>query len=216
MSLSLENPKNEDYNEIAEMCTLKERYRIATKHNVCELSILLFEFKQNKLPTVLSALKRVNSDLNIFPVVKFNAFVTVYFRYLIPLITKEKDFYYIFLFISKITHEGTLLLFQNELINNSVKSQNNDILIALVIFFFEIDQYKTEFNSNWKLKIEQFIVDILVKQNNSSLENLDDTFRKKKNGNPKKWELLLTRVTEQRENKISNKITKLFGSIFKK
>lgn len=216
LTLSLENPKNEDYNEIAEMCSLKERYKIATKHNVCELSILLFELKQNKLPTVLSALKRVNSDLNIFPEIKFNAFASVYFRYLIPLISKEKDFYYIFLFITKITHEDTFLLFQNELTNNSVKSQNNDILIALVIFFFEIDQYKTELNSNWKLKIEQFIVDILVKQNNSSLENLDDTFRKKKNGNPKKWELLLTRVTEQRENKISNKINKLFGSIFKK
>ena len=216
LTLSLENQKDEDYNFINEMCNLKEKYNIATKHNVSELWILLFELKLNKLPSVLAALKRVNSDLNIFYVDKFNAFASVYFRYLIPLITKEKDFYYIFLFITKITHEGTLLLFQNELINNSVKSQNNNILIALVLFYFEIDQYKTELNSNWKLKIEQFIVDVLGKQNSSSLETLDDTFRKKKNGNPKKWELLLTRVTEQRENKISNKINKLFSSIFKK
>ena len=215
-TLSLENQKNEDYKEIAEISLLKENYKIATQYNVVELWILLFELKQNKLPTVLSALKRVNSDLNIFPLSKFSAFAYTYFRYLIPLVAKAKDFYYIFLFITKITHEGTLLLFQNELINNSVKSQNIDILTALVIFYFEIDQYKTEFNSNWKLKIEQFIVDTLVKQNNSTLEALDDTFRKKKNGNPQKWELILARVTEQKENKISNKINKLFGSIFKK
>lgn len=215
LTLSFENQKNEDYDEIAEFCLLKEKYKFETKYNIIELWILLFELKQNKFTTVLSVLKRVKSDLS-FPESKLNSFLIPYFRYIIPLISKEKDFYFIFRFISQITHEGTLLLFQNELINNSVKSQNNDILIALVIFFFDIDQYKTEFNSNWKIQIEQFIVDILVKQNNPSLELLDESFRKKKNGNPKKWELLFNRVTEQRENKISNKINKLFGSIFKK
>jgi hypothetical protein len=216
LSLSLENLKNEDYDDISEMCALKEKYKISTKHNVIELWILLFELKQNKLPSVLSALKMVNSDLNILPVAKFNAFASVYFCYLIPLISKEKDFYYIFLFISKISHEGTLLLFQTELLNNSKKSQNSNILIALVLFYFEIDQYKTELDSNWKVKIEHFIVSVLVKQNTSLLETLDETFRQKKNGNLKKWELLLAGVKEQKENKISIKINKLFGSIFKK
>lgn len=216
LSLSLESQKNEDYDEIAEFSLLKENYKITTQYNVVELWILLFDLKQNNLTTVLSALKKVNSDLNNLPALKLNAFIILFFRYIIPLISKEKDFYYIFLFISKITHEGTSLIFQNELINYTLKSQSIDIFIALVTFNFEIDQYKTEFNSNWKLIIEQLIFETLAKQNNSTLEAIDGTFHKKKNGYPKKWELLLARVTEQKENKISNKINKLFSSIFKK
>jgi len=215
-TLLLENQKNEDYVEIAEISNLKESYKITTQYNIIELWILLFELKQNKLTTVLSALKRVDSDLNRFPASKLNTFIASFFHQIIPLISKEKDFYYIFLFISKITQEDTLLLFQNGLINNSLKSQSVDIFIILIIFYFEIDQYKTEFNSNWKLKIEQLIVDTLSKQNDSTLGIIDNIFLKKKNGNSKKWELLLNRITTQRESRISNKFKKIISSIFKK
>ena len=52
--------------------------------------------------------------------------------------------------------------------------------------------------------------------NELSVSTLNEYFNKKKNGDSKKWGFLLLKITKQKGNTISNKINKIFSSIFKK
>jgi hypothetical protein len=154
-------------------------------------------------------------DLKSLPDNTFLPFVATLFHLTIPLISKEKDYYYIFLFVANCNPDKSFQVFQEELINYSKKNPDDiDTLVGLINFYLSFESNNQEINIKWKSKIRDFVVTILSKSNKSSFEYLDKTSSKR--NNLKEWLKIKEKVDEIRSHTFSGKIDNFFSSIFKK
>ena len=215
-TISFNFPRNEDFSFVSEVILIKGKYKISTKNNITELYNLLIDLKSNKLHDVLIVLGKINTDLNKLSIEKLTPFISAFFSYLIPLVSREKDFHNIFAFISIIKYNNTLTIFHSEMLNYLNKNKKTSIINVLIEYYLGIDQYYLETDINERNKIEKFIVAVLLKLDDSALNNLNETYSKKKHSNIKKWEFIWSKIAEQKDNYFSNRLNKYFNSIFKR
>ena len=207
--------KNEEYAFITEICSVKEKHKIITRHNYFELLNILVNLKLNKYPSALSVFKKINTNFNELPSEKLEFFLSNFFNNFITLITNDKDFYYTFLFVFQINNKTALILFFNALVKDIKKTNSLIKIKELLKFYFEIDQYKFTNNVNYELKVEEFVFEVLLRLDKNILDNLNEHFINGKTKYNKKAELLFVNVFKKRGSFRKKGLLNIFNLFFK-
>lgn len=202
---------------ITYILSIKQKYKTQTKNSIAELYNLLIGLDQKKYTNVLNVLKGVTVDPEGMSRDKLDYFLSKMFPYLISLVTKEKDYFYIFIFISKLEKTNALAYFKSGFLGYADKNNNREVDICklLVNFYFNLKEYKAESDDVEKIVTEQLIMELVAELSKSKMERLNSAFVKKKNGDEKKWDILIQKINQLKAAKSQGSFKNIF-SIFKK
>ncbi|MDR0537650.1 MAG: hypothetical protein LBH04_06380 [Tannerellaceae bacterium] len=213
--ISIEKLETQEYDALKTIHTIKAKRSIATANSICELSMLLLEIKRQEKPKISEIFKSLTFDLKTLPNDTFQQFIPTFFRLLIPLIDNDKDYYYIFLFITNCKLDDTIQDFRDEWLNYYKKNPDVNAIVNLIQFC--IDVFTTDkYEIKSKLKIKEFVATVLAKTGKSVMTDMDNIFSKKRGDNLKEWEKILEQANEIRNNTFAGKVDSFFSSFFKR
>lgn len=215
MSFSL---KKEEFShlDIKEIIEIKRRNKLITPGNFTELKYSLIQLQNEEYKTFLESIKSINSDLNI-PANELKNFWSLFLSDSLSLISKKKDFYYLFLLTQKISYnikgEDAYSTLIKEIKNNS--KNNKPLLEYLLKFYFEQDKFEESLNKN---RIKEVVQAVFMAQPEKLINSIKDDFYKAAKESKEKGRITVffNQLEEIRVSTIwGAKVKNMFNSLFK-